>query len=78
MNFEQALAALKTDQKIFRDGWNGKGLWVEMQRPDENSKMTLPYLFLNYPSDSKNTPGCRVPWAPSQTDLLAEDWCIRV
>ncbi len=74
MNFGQAIEALKTGGKVSRSGWNGKGLWVEMQRPDEYSKMTLPYLYLNYPADAANTPGARVPWLASQTDILAEDW----
>jgi hypothetical protein len=76
MNFGQALESAKIGQKIGRSGWNGKGLWVELQSPDKGSKMTLPYLFLNYPADSQNTPGARVPWLASQTDILAEDWSI--
>jgi hypothetical protein len=75
-SFGQALEAVKSGKKIARHGWNGKGLWIEIQRPDVNSKMTLPYLFLNYPSDSQNTPGARVPWLASQTDILADDWVI--
>ena len=74
MNFGKALEALKDGAKVQREGWNGKGLHVELQRPDEHSKMTLPYLFLCYPSDAPNTPGARVPWVTSQTDVLAEDW----
>ena len=74
MNFEEALAVLKDGKKAARTGWNGKGMWVELQTPDTNSKMTLPYLFLNYPVDAQNTPGARVPWLASQTDILADDW----
>ena len=51
-------------------------MWLEVQRPDEHSKMTLPYLYLNYPNDSVNTPGARVPWLASQTDMLCEDWVV--
>jgi hypothetical protein len=74
MNFGQALESVKQGLRIAREGWNGKGLWLELQRPDANSKMTLPYIFINYPEDAANTPGARVPWLASQTDLLAEDW----
>ena len=73
-DFGEALNRLRDGQKVQRDGWNGKGLWLELQRPDEHSKMTLPYLYLNYPDDAANTPGARVPWLASQTDMLAEDW----
>jgi hypothetical protein len=74
MDFGNALQVLKSGGKVQRDGWNGKGLWLELQTPDAHSKMTLPYLYLNYPDDAQNTPGARVPWLASQTDVLAEDW----
>jgi hypothetical protein len=76
MNFGQALEALKAGQKVQREGWNGKGLWLELQTPDEHSKMTLPYVYINYPDDAKTTPGAKVPWLCSQTDMLANDWVI--
>ena len=76
MNFGLALDALKHGDKVQRTGWNGKGMWLELQRPDAHSKMTLPYIYLNYPTDAVNTPGARVPWQASQTDVLAEDWLL--
>ncbi len=75
-NFGEALDALKARQRVSRAGWNGKGLWLELQVPDAHSKMTLPYIYINYPTDAVNTPGARVPWLASQTDLLAEDWVV--
>lgn len=80
--FGDALIALKQGKKVARSGWNGKGMWIELQIPDENSKMTLPYLFLNYPSTpaSETAPlnhiNARVPWLASQTDILADDWIV--
>jgi len=76
LDFSEALQAIKAGHRIARAGWNGKGLWIEMQRPDAHSKMTLPYLYLNYPEDAPSTPAARVPWQASQTDMLAEDWMI--
>ena len=76
MNFGDALSILKEGLKVSRLGWNGKGLWLELQRPDEHSKMTLPYIYISYPTDAQNTPGARVPWLASQTDMLAEDWIV--
>lgn len=73
-SFSVALQELKKGKKARRTGWNGKGMWLELQRPDEHSKMTLPYLYLNYPKGDKYHNGCRVPWLASQTDLLEEDW----
>lgn len=76
MDFGLAIRALKQGRTVARAGWNGKGMWLELQRPDAHSKMTLPYVYLNYPEDAQNTPGARVPWLASQTDMLAEDWEI--
>lgn len=76
MSFGHAIEALERGQRVARMGWNGKGMWVELQRPDADSKMSLPYLYLNYPMDSQWTPGARVPWLASQTDMLAKDWTI--
>lgn len=75
MDFGWALARLRDGGRVCRQGWNGKGMWIELQMPDEGSKMTLPYLFIEYPQGHRAYPhGCRVPWLASQTDLLAMDW----
>ena len=74
-DFGTALRVLdKRGGKVQRVGWNGVGLWLELQKPDVNSKMTLPYIYINYPDSAKTTPGARVPWLASQTDMLAQDW----
>ena len=74
MKFGAALEALEMGMRVAREGWNGKGMWLELQRPDANSKMTLPYIYINYPDDARVTPGARVPWLASQTDMLSSDW----
>jgi hypothetical protein len=82
LDFGQALAALKAGKRVQRAGWNGKGLTLELQVPDSHSKMTLPYIFMAYPTTpaSDTAPAdhlnARVPWLASQTDMLAEDWRI--
>jgi len=58
----------KDNRSIQRDGWNGKDLRVKLQVPDAHSKMSLPYLYIEYPN------GDRCPWLASQTDILREDW----
>lgn len=67
-SFGMALMTLKSGQRVTRAGWNGPGQWLELQRPDEHSKMTLPYIYI------KTVQNDLVPWLASQTDLLAEDW----
>lgn len=76
MDFGKAIETLKNGGKVSRSGWNGVGLWLELQVPDANSKMTLPYIYMNYPNNAKTTPGAKVPWLASQTDVLATDWEI--
>lgn len=79
MNFENALTALKNGCKVCRAGWNGQGIFIELQKPDNHSKMTLPYIFINTSalksSNPKSPRGC-VPWLASQTDLLSDDWLV--
>lgn len=70
MKFGLAIEALKKGKKVCREGWNGKNMWIEIQRPDENSKMTLPYIYMY------TAQGDLVPWLASQADMLAEDWEI--
>lgn len=77
-NFGQAIEELKAGRKVWREGWNGKGIFIEMQNPDENSKMTSQYLFIDttgLKTDNEAATKSRVPWLASQTDMLAEDWC---
>jgi hypothetical protein len=69
-NFGWALFELKQGSKMTRAGWNGKGMWVALQKPDERSKMRKPYLYISCAD------GELVPWVVSQTDILATDWMI--
>ena len=70
MDFGKALEALKAGKKVAREGWNGKEMWLGLQRPDEHSKMSLPYIYM------RTACGNLVPWLASQTDMLSEDWQI--
>jgi hypothetical protein len=84
MNFGEALESCKIGMKIQRDGWNGKGMFIyyvsEGKYPAkmevvkgmfENDLVPYgPYLAM------KTVQGNVVPWLASQTDILANDWCI--
>lgn len=77
MGIGSALDELRRGQRVARAGWNGKNMWLQLQVPDANSKMTLPYIYIEYPVGHPAYPnGCRVPWLASQTDILAEDWSV--
>lgn len=78
-NFGEAIKYLKRGFKVARKGWNGKGIYLELQVPDEHSKMTLPYVYIVTSSlitDNPHAPKGCVPWLASQTDMLADDWYI--
>ena len=76
ISFSAALEAVKSGKAIRRAGWNGSGLSVKAQYPDAHSKMSLPYLYIEYPENAKTTPGARCPWLASQTDIMADDWTV--
>lgn len=78
-SFSIALELLKSGNKVARAGWNGKGIFIKLQTPDEHSKMTSPYIFIDttgLQTDNKHAPKSCVPWLASQTDMLAEDWVV--
>ena len=63
-----AVKHLRTGYRLARQGWNGKNMYIELQVPDENSKMSLPYVYM------RTATGDLVPWMCSQSDLMATDW----
>lgn len=85
MNFSVALAHLKGGQRVYRHGWNGKGMFVFMipgttVAPDQNPMVGLtgPDVSVTFlPQISMRTAqGQFVPWVASHTDLFAEDWLM--
>jgi hypothetical protein len=70
--FNKAIEALKLGMKVARVGWNGKGMHIVIQKPDEHSKMQQPYIYISPASMG----GGLVPWVASHPDLLSEDWYI--
>ncbi len=68
MTFGQAIDCLKSGGRVARAGWNGKGMWLAIETPEDHRDMVRPYIYMS-PVD-----GYLVPWVASQTDMLAEDW----
>ncbi len=65
-----AIEQLNNGKRVTRQGWNGKGMYLELQVPDQWSKMTLSYVYM------KTAQNELVPWLCSQADLLATDWLV--
>ena len=83
MNFSVALDNLKRGLKVARSGWNGKGMWLVLCEPKQETTSgysgfisgswpmsTLPFISMKTADDKM------VPWLASQTDILAEDWHV--
>lgn len=74
-DFVVAINLLREGKVLARRGWNGRGLSVRLQVPDAGSKMTKPYFYITAHDEGEDPSlDTRVPWLPSQTDLLGEDW----
>jgi hypothetical protein len=83
--FGSALVLLKAGKRISRTGWNGKGQFAyyvpaASYPAQRNGKHTM---VGEYPDDMvpyreylalRTVDGSVVPWTPSVSDVLAEDW----
>lgn len=69
-NFVIALFFAMQRLDIRRDVWE-KGVYLSVQIPDENSKMTHPYFYKTVVKDMMVT---RIPYTPTMEDLFATDW----
>lgn len=79
VDFGTALMLMKTGEKMCREGWNGKNIFIALKEPEPGSDMTHSYIYIDttgLETDNPKAPKNRVPWLASQTDMLAEDWCI--
>ena len=68
MNFGEAIEVLKSGGRVTRPSWNGKGMYLELQIPDERSDMGRPYIYMAHAD------GVLGPWNATQSDMLGEDW----
>lgn len=76
MTFGLAVEAAKKGCRICRKGWNGKGMWLRIVIPGgDNTEFDMGMENLPY-FELKTVDNKLVPWQPSQTDILAEDWMI--
>lgn len=66
MTFGQAFEQTKKGYGMRLPSWS-KEVVVRAQYPDENSKMTAPYLYV----ESRYG---RVPWKETMIELFSENW----
>ncbi|EMX9856411.1 DUF2829 domain-containing protein [Klebsiella pasteurii] len=74
MKFGEALEAVKSGAKIYREGWNGKGQFVKWI-PGFGPAFVIDDCEVAGCLALKNAQGVVQPgWVPSQGDLFADDW----
>ena len=83
MNFGMAIEALKNGERIARDGWNGKNMYVFLaHEPDFVTDADISafdgkdvevgdVLVMKTAQDT-----FQLGWLATQADILAEDWYI--
>ena len=90
MDFGEALKALKEGKKVARKGWNGKGMFLYLTTGSDvaysKMKPETQKALITYPKSTVTINGhidmkaaddsIVIGWLASQTDMLAEDWCI--
>jgi hypothetical protein len=85
LSFGLAVESLRKGLKVARAGWNGKGMFLFLVAGSTFTVNRAPLLGI-YPAgtvinycphiDMKTSDDKIVPWLASQTDILADDWCI--
>lgn len=74
-DFSKALTLLKEGKRLARVGWNNPAISVLAQFPNEHSKMTLPYLFMEKFNGMDEKP-TRFPLDLSVESIFATDWYV--
>jgi len=83
-----AVKAMQDGKRVARAGWNGKGMWIVLQKAypqgipinantADATGLPLGTVCVFDPYVMMRTAsGSFVPWLCSQTDLLAADWTL--
>lgn len=45
MDFGYAISNIKNGYRLARRGWNGRGIFIQLQSPYMESDMTYPYIY---------------------------------
>lgn len=68
MDFSTAVGLIKTGKGMRLPGWS-QDVIIRVQYPDDNSRMTAPYLYVESRYD-------KVPWKETFIELFSEEWVI--
>lgn len=82
MNFSEAIDAVKNGRRIQRDGWNGKGQYVELVTDLSYKNAAGEIVNADHQTMGNRalafvgTSGVQIGWLASQADMLSEDWKV--
>ncbi len=68
-SFGKAVELMRSGQKVARTGWNGSGMYTQL-----NDACDFEFSELNEFFTIKNVKNSFNTWVPSVSDILADDW----
>ena len=80
MNFGQAIIEMRKGKKLQRNGWNGKGQYIELATNISYVNDAGEVINCNHENIGNcaiafvGTSGVQMGWLASQADMLADDW----
>ena len=82
IDFGKAIELLKEGKKLQREGWNGKGQYIELATNISYINSIGELVNADHEAIGNKaiafvgTSGVQLGWLASQADMLAEDWKI--
>lgn len=80
MTFGKAIERMKQGERVARQGWNGKGQYIELATAISYKNATGEIVNCNHDAIGNQaiafigTSGVQMGWLASQADMLADDW----
>lgn len=83
MTFGEAIEAMKQGKKVQRQGWNGKGQYIELATNVSYVNTDGEVVNVNHDQMGNKavafvgTSGVQLGWLASQADMLSSNWVMR-
>lgn len=78
--FDEAIKQLKRGARLMREGWNGKGQFIELVRDISYKTSADSDNEIRHATSQAiafhGVRGVQIGWLASQADMLADDWMI--
>lgn len=80
MDFGKAIQLMKDGKRVQREGWNGKGQYIELATNISYKNINGEIINVDHEAIGNSavafvgTSGVQLGWLASQADMLANDW----